>query len=270
MTSITDSFAINPEVPAERPRGGAVPTTPTPARFSDMYRGAIAPATYELVGARTGNCLRAAIALEAAGMFYTVRRLDLAAGEQHGYPHLALNPAGRVPVLTGGAAAHGAASQSPTTRIRREPTASRWPASHSSRCTSTARSRRTKPAVPSSRHGSNARPSPTRHALPTWSGCRCARAARHSILRARPWNAGAPNTVQPISPMRCAATAVSSTGRARLTSGRPRRTNEVHHCPTGHLAPGHASTARPLALSSHVPARAGISRLDRQVIALTV
>jgi hypothetical protein len=270
MTSITDSFAINPAVPAERPRGGAVPTTPTPARFSDMYRGAIASATYELVGARTGNCLRAAIALEAAGMFYTVRRLDLAAGEQHGYPHLALNPAGRAradggagssfvltqsnaivlfaaeraphALLPGGAAAHGAASQSPTTRIRREPTASRWPASHSSRCTSTARSRRTKPAVPSSRHGSNARPG----------------------------NAGAPNTVQP-SP-RCGAPPPRSRLRDAqgVTSGRPRRTNEVHHCPTGHLAPGHASTARPLALCSHVPARAGISRLDRQVIALTV
>jgi GST-like protein len=58
--------------------------------------------SYELVGAPTGNCLRAAIALEAAGIHYTVRRLDLAAGEQHGGRHLALNPAGKVPVLTGG------------------------------------------------------------------------------------------------------------------------------------------------------------------------
>jgi GST-like protein len=58
---------------------------------------------YELVGAPTGNCLRAAIALEAAGIRYTVRRLDLAMGEQHGARHLALNPAGKVPVLSGGA-----------------------------------------------------------------------------------------------------------------------------------------------------------------------
>ena len=62
------------------------------------------PVVYELEGAPTGNCLRAAIALEAAGIRYTVRRVNLAAGQQHGERHLALNPAGKVPVLTGGAA----------------------------------------------------------------------------------------------------------------------------------------------------------------------
>jgi GST-like protein len=60
---------------------------------------------HELVGARTGNCVRAAIALEAAGIPYTVRRIDLAAGQQRSERHLALNPSGKVPVLTGGATA---------------------------------------------------------------------------------------------------------------------------------------------------------------------
>jgi len=62
-------------------------------------------AAYELVGAPTGNCLRAAIALEAAGIAYTVRRVDLGAGQQRSARHLALNPAGKVPVLTDGAPA---------------------------------------------------------------------------------------------------------------------------------------------------------------------
>lgn len=44
MSSITDSFATNPAVPAECLRGGAVPTKLTPAHFSDMSRGAIAAA----------------------------------------------------------------------------------------------------------------------------------------------------------------------------------------------------------------------------------
>jgi GST-like protein len=56
-------------------------------------------ATYELFGAPTGNCIRAAIALEEAGLPYTVRFVDLAAGEHKDAPHLALNPAGKVPVL---------------------------------------------------------------------------------------------------------------------------------------------------------------------------
>lgn len=75
---------------------------PVPARRV-LARGAVAapPVLYELVGARTGNCLRAAIALEAAGIRYTARRLDLAAGQQYDARHLALNPAGKVPVLTG-------------------------------------------------------------------------------------------------------------------------------------------------------------------------
>ncbi|RQS62166.1 glutathione S-transferase family protein [Burkholderia sp. Bp8963] len=55
--------------------------------------------TYELVGAPTGNCIRAAIALEEAGLPYTVRFVDLAAGEHMVPSHLALNPAGKVPVL---------------------------------------------------------------------------------------------------------------------------------------------------------------------------
>lgn len=63
------------------------------------------PAVYELVGAPTGNCRRAAIALEAAGIPYTVRLLDLPAGAQYEAHHLALNPSGKVPVLTGGGAA---------------------------------------------------------------------------------------------------------------------------------------------------------------------
>lgn len=52
-----------------------------------------------LYGARTGNCLRAAIGLEEAGLSYTVRQVGLSKGE-HGAPaFLALNPAGKVPVL---------------------------------------------------------------------------------------------------------------------------------------------------------------------------
>ncbi|AGW95253.1 hypothetical protein N234_34910 [Ralstonia pickettii DTP0602] len=53
----------------------------------------------ELYGALTGNCIRAAIALEEAGVPYTVKRIDLAAGEQLGSQHRALNAFGKVPVL---------------------------------------------------------------------------------------------------------------------------------------------------------------------------
>lgn len=53
----------------------------------------------ELIGARTGNCLRVAIAFEEAGLPYRVRRLDLRQGEQRSTAHLALNPAGKVPTI---------------------------------------------------------------------------------------------------------------------------------------------------------------------------
>ena len=55
--------------------------------------------TLELYGAQTGNCIRAAIALEEAGLSYTPRLVDLASGAHTGAEHLALNPAGKVPVL---------------------------------------------------------------------------------------------------------------------------------------------------------------------------
>ncbi|MGO4313074.1 glutathione S-transferase family protein [Pseudomonas sp. KB_15] len=53
----------------------------------------------ELYGASTGNSLRAAIALEEAGIAYTACRLDLYAQEHRGSAFLALNPAGKVPTL---------------------------------------------------------------------------------------------------------------------------------------------------------------------------
>jgi GST-like protein len=53
----------------------------------------------ELHGARTGNCLRAAIGLSEAGLLYKTRHVDLRRGEQRDAQHLALNPAGKVPVL---------------------------------------------------------------------------------------------------------------------------------------------------------------------------
>lgn len=52
-----------------------------------------------LHGARTGNCLRAAIGLHEAGLAHRIHLVDLRAGEQRGAAHLALNPAGQVPVL---------------------------------------------------------------------------------------------------------------------------------------------------------------------------
>jgi GSH-dependent disulfide-bond oxidoreductase len=55
--------------------------------------------TLELYGAQTGNCIRAAIALEEAGLAYTSKLVDLSHGEHTGFDHLALNPAGKVPVL---------------------------------------------------------------------------------------------------------------------------------------------------------------------------
>lgn len=53
----------------------------------------------ELYGAPTGNSLRAAIALEEAGIPYSARRLNLQANEQRDLSYLALNPAGKVPTL---------------------------------------------------------------------------------------------------------------------------------------------------------------------------
>ncbi len=53
----------------------------------------------ELHGAKTGNCFRAAIALEEAGIPYRVRLVDLGAGEHRGEVYGRLNPAGKVPTL---------------------------------------------------------------------------------------------------------------------------------------------------------------------------
>jgi GSH-dependent disulfide-bond oxidoreductase len=55
--------------------------------------------TLQLYGAQTGNCIRAAIALEETGLSYTPRLVDLSSGAHKGVDHLALNPAGKVPVL---------------------------------------------------------------------------------------------------------------------------------------------------------------------------
>jgi GST-like protein len=55
--------------------------------------------TLELYGAQTGNCIRAAIALEEMGLSYTPKILDLSTGAHQGTDHLALNPLGKVPVL---------------------------------------------------------------------------------------------------------------------------------------------------------------------------
>lgn len=55
--------------------------------------------TLELYGAQTGNSIRAAIALEEAGLSYTPKRVDLSNGAQRRAEHLALNPLGKVPVL---------------------------------------------------------------------------------------------------------------------------------------------------------------------------
>jgi GSH-dependent disulfide-bond oxidoreductase len=55
--------------------------------------------TLELYGAQTGNCIRAAIALEEAGLSYTPKLVDLPSGAHQSVDHLALNPLGKVPVL---------------------------------------------------------------------------------------------------------------------------------------------------------------------------
>ncbi len=59
----------------------------------------IAQHAVELYGAQTGNCWRAAIALEEAGLPYRPRNVDLRLGEHKHAPFLAVNPAGKVPVL---------------------------------------------------------------------------------------------------------------------------------------------------------------------------
>jgi GSH-dependent disulfide-bond oxidoreductase len=51
----------------------------------------------ELHGAKTGNCLRAAIGLSEAGLPYKIRHVDLGRGRQR--DEARLNPAGKVPVL---------------------------------------------------------------------------------------------------------------------------------------------------------------------------
>lgn len=53
----------------------------------------------ELWGARTGNSLRAAIALEEAGVSYEVKHVDLRAKQHQTPEYLTLNPVGQVPVL---------------------------------------------------------------------------------------------------------------------------------------------------------------------------
>lgn len=55
--------------------------------------------SFELIGARTGNCQRVAIALAETGLSFRVRRIDLERGDQRSLAHVALNPAGKVPVL---------------------------------------------------------------------------------------------------------------------------------------------------------------------------
>ncbi|MBN3836065.1 glutathione S-transferase family protein [Burkholderia sp. Ac-20344] len=62
---------------------------------------AIPSTSLVLYGAATGNSVRAAIALEEAGIPYTARRVNLRHGEQRSEGFLSLNPAGKVPVLVG-------------------------------------------------------------------------------------------------------------------------------------------------------------------------
>lgn len=53
-----------------------------------------------LWGARTGNCLRAAIGLLEAGIPFATRRIELRQNEQRSAQFLAINPFGKIPVLT--------------------------------------------------------------------------------------------------------------------------------------------------------------------------
>lgn len=53
----------------------------------------------ELHGAVTGSCLRAAVALEEAGIPYHMVHVDTHQGEHRRANYLALNPAGKIPVM---------------------------------------------------------------------------------------------------------------------------------------------------------------------------
>ena len=53
----------------------------------------------ELHGAKTGNSLRVAVALEEAALPYVACPIDLRAGGQRAPTHLAIDPRGKVPVL---------------------------------------------------------------------------------------------------------------------------------------------------------------------------
>lgn len=53
----------------------------------------------ELHGARTGNCIRVAIAFEEAGLAYTPVRVNLMEAEHRGEAYRALNPAAKVPTI---------------------------------------------------------------------------------------------------------------------------------------------------------------------------
>ena len=89
----------------------------------------------ELYGAKTGNCNRAAIALEEAGIAYSARPVNLATGEHQGQELRSLNPFGKVPVLVQRASGAGfvlaqsnaiilfAAESSPTTLLPADPVA---------------------------------------------------------------------------------------------------------------------------------------------------
>jgi GST-like protein len=56
-------------------------------------------APLELYGAATGNCLRAVMALEEAGIPYVTRIIDLRNGEHKRAPYTDLNPTGLVPTI---------------------------------------------------------------------------------------------------------------------------------------------------------------------------
>lgn len=53
----------------------------------------------ELHGYETGNCLRVSVALEEAGVPYSVSLVDLRIGQHHSREHLSLNPSGKVPTI---------------------------------------------------------------------------------------------------------------------------------------------------------------------------
>lgn len=57
------------------------------------------PTPFDLYGARTGNCIRVAIAFEETGLPYTVRRVDMRHKEHESAEFMAMNPSGKVPVI---------------------------------------------------------------------------------------------------------------------------------------------------------------------------